>query len=146
MTIALFLSSDVRFNSLRGKFCDQQGIENEIVDWFYTDKEYSTCSDLIVYEIVPKNRKIKNQDKARSKWHSKPITVKCKNEANECSNKEGTICVPKCCPHNQALIISQNGKTKCVRIDPDHKYTQSLSIPIRSTTISECAPSNTTQR
>ena len=146
MTIALFLSSDVRFNSLRGKFCDQQGIKNEIVDWFYNEKNSTTCSDLIVYEIVPKNRKIKNQDKTRPKWHSKPITVKCKNEAHECREREGTICVPKCCPHNRALIISQNGGTKCVRSNPDTKYTQTLSFPIHNTTISECVPSNTTQR
>ena len=146
LPIVLLLSIDISFNSLRGKFCDQQGIENEIVDWFYTEKESTICSDLIVYEISPWSRKIKNQDETRPKWHSKPITVKCKNDAHECSNSEGTICVPKCCPHNRALIISQNGGTKCVRLNPDTKYTQTLSIPIRSTTISECAPYNTTQR
>ena len=146
MSIVLLPSTDISFNSLRGKFCDRRGKENEIEDWFYTEKDFSTCSDLIVYEIVPKDRKIKNQDKTRPKWHSKPITVKCKNVANECSERENTICVPKCCPHNRALIISQNGGTKCVRLNPDTKYTQSLSIPIHRTTISACTPSNTTQR
>ena len=147
MPLVLLLSIDISFNSLRGKFCDQRGIENEIVDWFYTEKDSTTCSDLIVYEIVPENRKIENQDKTIPQWHSKPIAVKCKNEAYECSKREGTICVPKCCPHNQALIITQNGVTKCKNLNPNtNNSTQSLSIKIHSTTFSECTSSITTNR
>ena len=111
------------FHPLNGKFCYRRGEEKEIADWVYSENGSSFCSDLIVYEI------------AKNSWHIKPITVKCINEPNECSNKVGNICVPKCCPHNQVLDIDQSKRIKCRSSDPNKDILPALSVPIYSPAI-----------
>ena len=111
------------FESLNGKFCNQRSKGREFSDWVHSKDDPSTCSDLIVRET------------SKNTWHIKPITVKCINEANECSSEEGYICVPKCCPHNQVLDIVQHKSINCVSFNTNVKNSHALRIPIHDPTI-----------
>ena len=106
------------FEPLNGKFCDQRGKLREFSGWIHSKDDPSKCSDLIVYET------------SKNTWHIKPITVKCINEANECSSEEGSICVPKCCPHNQVLDIVQHKSINCVSFNTKVNFSHDLRIPI----------------
>lgn len=111
------------FESLNGKFCDYRDKRRKFTDWILSKDNPSTCSDLIVNET------------SKNTWQIKPITVKCINEANECSSEEGYICVPKCCPHNQVLDIVEHKSMNCVSFNKNVDFSRALKVPIHDPTI-----------